>query len=153
LIIIICEVCQKYWASEAYLAIDECMIFYLEHTQHIIKTLHKFIKQDYKIWTLEDLDYIFNWLWYLRSLNTENLSKQSHQKIIINTQILIIFLIKNLSESAQDFILYLDNLFINLSLATALKQLDIEIMRIVWVNALDLSEEIIQLKYAKESLK
>jgi len=43
------EVCQKYWAPEAHLAIDECMILYLEHTQHIIKTLHKSIKQDYKI--------------------------------------------------------------------------------------------------------
>ncbi len=62
-------------------------------------------------------------------------------------------LIKSLSESAQDFILYLDNLFINLSLATALKQLNIEIMRTVQVNALDLLKEIVQLKYAKESLK
>jgi hypothetical protein len=50
---------------------------------------------------------------------------------MINIQILIIFLIKSLSESAQDFILYLNNFFINLSLATALKQLDIEIMRTV----------------------
>jgi hypothetical protein len=46
-----------------------------------------------------------------------------------DTQTLIMFLAKSLSESAQDFILYLDNLFINLSLATALRQLDIEVMR------------------------
>ncbi len=70
-----------------------------------------------------------------------------------DTQTLIMSLAKNLSESAQDYILYLDNLFINLSLATALEQLDIEVMKTVQVNALDLSEEIIQLKYAKESLK
>ena len=63
------------------------------------------------------------------------------------------FLVKNLSESAQDFILYLDNLFINLSLATALEQLDIEIMKTAQINVLDLSEEIVQLKYAKKSLK
>ncbi len=62
-------------------------------------------------------------------------------------------LAKSLSEPAQDFILYLDNLFINLSLATALEQLDIEVMRTVWVNALNLLKEIVQLKYAKESLK
>ena len=72
---------------------------------------------------------------------------------MIDTQTLIMFLAKSLSELAQDFILYLDNLFINLSLATALEQLDIEIMRTVWVNALDFSEEIVQLKYVKESLK
>ena len=70
-----------------------------------------------------------------------------------DTQILIMFLVKNLSESAQDFILYLDNLFINLSLATALEQLDIEIMKTAQINVLDLSEEIVQLKYAKKSLK
>jgi len=70
-----------------------------------------------------------------------------------DTQTLIMSLAKNLSESAQDYILYLDNLFINLSLATALEQLDIEVMKTVQVNALDLSKEIIQLKYAKESLK
>ena len=56
----ICEVCQKYWTSRAYLAVDECMILYLEHIWHAIKTSHKSIKQDYKIWALEDLDYIFN---------------------------------------------------------------------------------------------
>ena len=72
---------------------------------------------------------------------------------MINTQTLIMFLAKSLSESAQDFILYLDNLFTNLSLATALGQLDIEIMKTAQLNALDLSEEIVQLKYAKESLK
>ena len=81
--------------------------------------MHKSIKQDYKIWALEDLDYIFNWLWHSRILSTENLSKQSCQKIMTDTQTLIMFLAKNLSESAQDFILYLNNLFINLFLATA----------------------------------
>ena len=46
-----------------------------------------------------------------------------------DTQTLIMFLAKSLSEPAQSFILYLDNLFTNLPLATALGQLDIEIMR------------------------
>ena len=72
---------------------------------------------------------------------------------MINTQTLVISLAKSLSDPAQDYILYLDNLFTNLSLATALEQLDIEIMRTAQVNALDFSEEIVQLKYAKESLK
>src|SRR5436190_10831792 len=129
------------------------LILYLRHTWHTIKALHKPIKQGYKIWALGDLGYIFNWLWHSRILSTENLSKQSCQKIMTDTQTLIMFLAKNLSESAQDFILYLNNLFINLFLATALEQLDIKVMRTVQINALHLSEEIVQLKYAKESLK
>src|SRR5436190_17956500 len=105
------------------------LILYLRHTWHTIKALHKPIKQGYKIWALGDLGYIFNWLWHSRTLGTENLSKQSCQKIMTDTQTLIMSLAKSLSESAQDFILYLDNLFTNLPLATALEQLDIEIMK------------------------
>ena len=72
------EACQKYWAPGAHLAVDECMVLYLGHTRHTIKAPHKPIKQGYKIWALEDLGYIFNWLWHSRSLDTEDLSKQSH---------------------------------------------------------------------------
>ena len=54
---------------------------------------------------------------------------------------------------AQDYILYLDNFFINDFLAKTLRQLDIEIMRTTWVKALKLSLTIKQLKQAKESLK
>ena len=56
------EACQKYWTPGAHLAVDECMISYFGHTQHTIKALHKSIKQGYKIWALEELGYIFNWL-------------------------------------------------------------------------------------------
>ena len=48
-----------------------------------------------------------------------------------DTQTLIIFLAKSLSDSAQDYILYLDNLFSNSFLAKTLRQLDIEIMSII----------------------
>jgi len=44
----------------AHLAVDECMVPYFGHTWHTIKASHKLIKQDYKIWALEDLGYIFN---------------------------------------------------------------------------------------------
>jgi len=45
-----------------------------------------------------------------------------------NTQTLVISLAKSLLNLAQDYILYLNNLFTNISLATALEQLDIEVM-------------------------
>jgi hypothetical protein len=56
------KACQKYWIPGAHLAIDEGMIPYLGHTRHAIKAPHKSIKQGYKIWMLENLGYIFNWL-------------------------------------------------------------------------------------------
>ena len=62
-------------------------------------------------------------------------------------------LVKSLLNSAQDYTLYLDNFFINDSLAKTLKELDIEIMRMTQIKALELSLTIRQLKYAKEPLK
>ena len=72
---------------------------------------------------------------------------------MIDIQILIMFLAKNLLNSAQDYTLYLDNLFINDSLAKTLKKLDIEIMKTIQIKALELSLIIKQLKYVKKSLK
>ena len=60
-----------------------------------------------------------------------------------DTQTLIIFLAKSLSDSAQDYILYLDNFFINSLLAKTLKQLDIEVMRIIRATTKELSLSLI----------
>ena len=69
-------------------------------------------------------------------------------------QTLVISLAKSLSNlTAQDYILYTDNLFINDLLAKTLSQLDIEIMRTIQIKALEFSLTIRQLKYVKKSLK
>ena len=119
----------------------------------MIKTSHKSIKQDYKIWKLENLDYIFNWLWYLKAEDIKSLDSRSQQNSITDTQTLVISLAKSLSDPAQDYTLYFDNLFNNISLAHALAQLKIEIMKTAQVNAIGLFLSIIQLKNAKKSLK
>ena len=60
----------------------------------------------------------------------ESLDSRSQQNSMTDTQTLVISLAKSLPDlTVQDYILYLDNLFINISLADALEQLDIEIMR------------------------
>ena len=72
-----------------------------------------------------------------------------------DTQTLVLSLAKSFSNlnSAQSYILYLDNLFINSLLAKTLRQLDIEVMSTIQIKALELSLTIRQLKQAKESLK
>ena len=57
---------------------------------------------------------------------------KSCQNIMIDIQTLVLSLTKSLSNlnSAQNYILYLDNFFINVFLVKALRQLDIEVMRI-----------------------
>ena len=47
---------------------------------------------------------------------------------MINIQILVLSLAKNLSNSAYDYILYLNNLFPSVSLAIELGKLNIEII-------------------------
>ena len=48
-----------------------------------------------------------------------------------DTQILVMSLAKSLQNPAQDYTLYLDNFFINDSLAKTLRKLDIEIIRMI----------------------
>src|SRR5438034_11118494 len=114
------------------------MIPYLGHTRHAIKAPHKPIKQGYKIWALGDLGYIFNWLWYSKARGTEGLGSKSHQNTMADTQALVISLAKSLSDPAQDYTLYLDNLFTNSTLAKALRQLDIGVIGTTQVKALGL---------------
>ena len=130
------------------------MISYFEHTWHMIKTKHKPIQQDYKIWALEDHDYIFSWLWYSKSRGTESLGSKSRRNPMADTQALVISLAKSLPDlTVQDYILYLDNLFTNIPLADALGQLDIEVMRTTRIKASGFSLSLIQLKQAKKPLK
>ena len=60
----------------------------------------------------------------------KSLDMKSCQNIMTDTQTLVLSLAKNLSNlnSAQSYILYLDNLFINILLVKALRQLDIRLV-------------------------
>ena len=145
--------CQKYWAPGAHLAVDECMIPYFGHTWHAIKALHKPIKQGYKLWALGDRGYIFNWLWYSKARGTEGLGSRSHQNPMADTQALVISLAKSLPNLAIGYTLYLDNLFPNSPLATALEQLGIGVMGTARANALGIPLSLVQLKYGKQLLK
>ena len=69
----------------------------------------------------------------------KNLDSKSCQNIMTDIQTLIMSLAKSLLNPAQDYTLYLDNLFINDSLAKTLRKLDIEVMRTTQVKALKLS--------------
>ena len=68
----------------------------------------------------------------MKNLDSRSRSRsRSGNSFMTSTQTLVIFLAKSLPNPAIDYTLYLDNLFSNNSLVTALEQLDIEIMRTV----------------------
>ena len=104
------------------------MILYFKHIQHTIKIKYKSIKKDYKIWTLEDYGYIYNWLWHSKARGTEGLGRRSRRGTMADTQALVLSLAKSLPDPDIGYTLYLDNLFPSISLATALGQLGIGIM-------------------------
>ena len=135
------------------MVVDEDMIPYLGHTRHAIKAPHKPIKQGYKFWTLADLGYIHNWLWYSKARGTEGLGRRSRRSSMVDTQTLVLSLAKSLPDPAIGYILYLNNLFPSIPLATALGQLNIGVMATARVNTLGLPLSLVQLKKAKESLK
>ena len=90
----------------------------------------------------------------MKSLDSRSRSRsRSGNSFMTSIQTLVISLTKTLPDPAISYTLYLDNLFSNSSLVTALEQLDIKIMRTVQVNALELSLSLVQLKHAKDTLK
>ena len=129
------------------------MIPYLGRTRHAIKAPHKPIKQGYKFWALTDLDYIYNWLWHSKARGTEGFGRRSCRGSMADTQALVLSLAKSFPDPAIGYTLYLDNLFPSIPLATALEQLDIEVMTTAQVNTLGLPLSLIQLKKAKASLQ
>jgi len=126
---------------------------YFEHTQHTIKTKHKPIKQGYKIWSLEDCDYTFNWLWYSKDQGTEGLDSKSRENTMANTQALVLSLAKSLPDPVKSYTLYLDNLFPSIPLAIELGKLGIGVMSTARITTSGLPSSLIQLKCDKEVLE
>ncbi len=129
------------------------MVPYFGHTRHTIKAPHKPIKQGYKIWSLGDCGYTFNWLWYSKAKGTEGLSPRSRENTMADTQALVLSLAKSLPDPACGYTLYLDNLFPSIPLAVELGKLGIGVMSTARLITLGLPSSLIQLKRGKEVLE
>ena len=52
------------------------MIVYRDWTLYKVKLSNKSIKEDYKVWILDDSNYVYDWLWYSCINGPENISKK-----------------------------------------------------------------------------
>ncbi len=129
------------------------MVPYFGHTRHTIKAPHKPIKQGYKIWSLGDRGYTFNWLWYSKNQGTEGLGSKSRGNTMADTQALVLSLAKRLPNPAKSYTLYLDNLFPSIPLAVELGKLGIGVMSTARLTTLELPSSLIQLKRGKKVLE
>jgi Transposase IS4 len=68
--------CRALWSSSSYLAVDEAMIAYRGRSFHKVKLSNKSIKEDYKVWILEDHGYVYDWLWHSHIEGPEDIPKK-----------------------------------------------------------------------------
>ena len=54
--------CKNNWQPSSHLAIDEAMIAYRGRSSHKVKLPNKPIKEGYKVWVLDDVGYVYDWL-------------------------------------------------------------------------------------------
>ena len=118
------------------------MVPYFGHIQHTIKAKYKPTKQGYKIWSLGDCGYTFNWRWYSKYQGTEGLGLKSRENTMANTQALVLSLAKSLPDSACGYTLYLDNLFPSIPLIIELGKLGIGVMSTARLNTLGLPSSL-----------
>ena len=53
------------------------MITYRDYNSYKVKLLNKLIKEDYKIWILENTGYVYDWLWNSRIEEVEAISQEN----------------------------------------------------------------------------
>ena len=50
------------WLPSSHLVVDKVMITYRDRTLYKIKLFNKSIKEDYKVWVLRNVEYVYDWL-------------------------------------------------------------------------------------------
>ena len=53
------------------------MFVYKDRSSYKVKLSNKLIKKDYKIWILDDVRYIYDWLWHSRLDGLEVISQEN----------------------------------------------------------------------------
>jgi Transposase IS4 len=136
------------------------MVPYQGRTLHTTKMKNKPITEGFKIWVLADNSYLCDWLWHSQREGPESIPKQGItvnqlttnnvlQPIrLASTFAVIIRLAERLRKlrSTCIFCFYLDNLFLNVSVAQALLALDLCCVGTTRKNAQGIPNWLIDLK-------
>ncbi len=142
------------------------MLKFEERTSQKIIISGKSISTGFKLFTLSDSDYIYNWECIKSGIIEGILRKKKKVSISISnssisiflnpTQSVIIRLINSLSKFIKDelfFHFYLDNLFICWKSAQTLKERGIAVTKTIWKGAIGYSSWLLQLKKMNRALK
>ncbi len=135
------------------------MLKYKERTSQKIIILSKSISTGFKLFTLDDFDYIYNWEYTKSGITEEILRERKKVSISISnssistslnpTQLVIIWLANSLSKFIKNelfFHFYLNNLFVCWKSAQILKERGIAVTETVRKKVTDYSPRLLQLK-------
>jgi hypothetical protein len=146
---------QRVYTPETHIIINEIILTFRGRSGDIIKFKNKFIGENFKNWVLTKHDYIWLWKWYSIKYNSEGVRKSLDSRIseeFPEIQRIIIRLALALSANSLNYILYLDNLFIFLPLAKALKKASINIIETTRKNIKGTPQWLLVLKEKNKEL-
>jgi len=155
-----------YWLSSTNLTIDKVILKFEERTSQKITISNKLILTRFKLFTLDDSGYIYNWKcirpditeWILREKKkvSISISNSSISTSLNPTQSVVIRLTNSLSKFIKDklfFHFYLDNLFIYWKSAQTLKERGITVTETVRKRVTGYSPRLLQLKKINRALE
>ena len=67
---------KKNWLLSSHLTVNEIMIVYRDRSSYKVKLPNKSIKKNYKIWILDDVGYVYDWLWHSQIKEVETISQE-----------------------------------------------------------------------------
>jgi len=151
--------CKQNWFPSSHICIDEAMIPFRGRSHHTVKLPHKPISEGYKVWILGDNGYAYDWLWHSGDDGPEGIPKKgitTAQRVpngpktvhLAPTFALIIRLAERLREyhPQRIFCLFLDNLFLNTTVAHALLAMNICCMGTTRKNAQGVPPWLVEMK-------
>lgn len=131
------------------------MLAFRGRSGYIIKLKNKPIKEEYENWVLAEYGYVWNWLWYSILNGTEGAHEARDVRIpkeFPDTQTLIMRLALTFPHLERDYILYLDNLFMSVPFANALREYSIEETRTTRKNSSGIPKWLLNLKQENRKL-
>ena len=149
--------CRKNLSPPSWLAVDEIMVPFTGRSVHTIKIKNKPVKEGYKMWLLGFKGYVWDFIFHSAIHGPEE-SKKSGLKAqqisplkpvsLAPTYQVPLLLCQHLHELHPDrkFLVFLDNLFLNVNLAHALLAINIACMGTTRKNATGVPEAITKAK-------
>ena len=116
------KACLDSWLPSTHVAVDEMMIRCFGRSKHTYKMPNKPIAQGYKMFAICDGGYLLYFIWTSRS---RKMTEVKQYKELAPTQSLVYRLCEfppHSKDSDSRFIVYIDNYFNNIKLASALRK-------------------------------